>query len=265
MKSQLYRVIFLFVAIGLAACSSDDDAQTVTTPPSNQKLIKKTTETIFHGSGVGTGSNTYIMDFVYNGNELSYTLSGNRKTVFTYDGEKVLTSTSFDDDVLGSSVAFTYDGEHLIKTQSNGNGQSKTEYFYSGNVLVGSKSGYYDSGSNYVLNEERDYVIGNANVLEMTRHNYFFSATHTRMVFGHDNKNNPARYMNKYLRMIFLSEGLMGLGDNNIVSRDHYSPTDATSPTEQQHYEIIYDGDYPVEIKKYSGDYLISETLIDYL
>ncbi len=265
MKLQAFRILFLFSMFFTVSCSENDTEILTNTPPTeNQRLIKKSTETIYYGSGPGASSETNVTDFSYNGTMLDYTLSGNRKMVFTYNGDKVLTSASYTNDELGATNTFTYNGDLLVKTQSDGNGQSVKEFFYNGTTLIGSKSGYYDGAGVYILSETSDYVMNGFNVAEMTKHSYFFGELHTRMVFEYDNKINPVKFMNKYLRMIFQSEGLTGLGDNNITSRSHFSPVD-NDTADIQNYEIEYDGDYPIVIRKYSGDYLISETFIEYL
>ncbi|MEO7976107.1 hypothetical protein [Flavobacterium sp.] len=84
--------------------------------------------------------------------------------------------------------------------------------------------------------------------------------------YFYDNKNNPMKFMNKYYRMVFISEGFGGQTANNVVSRESYYPVNSEVP---KYYisEIIYNNDnFPIEIKKISkeSNNVISKTLIEY-
>lgn len=260
MKFQI-NPLFYFLIVGmLFSCSDDDSTVTINPPAEEIRQVKKITETVYYS---GT-SETHVYDFNYeNGILRSYETEG-YQTRLSYDGNKITQTGYFHNGAPTGSTSFHYQGNQLSYTLSDDADQEKTEYFYQNGQLSFSKSGYMNNGE-YVILETRSYVFDHANLLEETANSFVFGSEQTsRLVYTHDNKINPLKYMNSYLRLAFRTEGLTGLGDNNIISRTSYWNNSSTPSI--QEYEITYDGNYPVLIrKKTQSGSLVSETQIEYL
>lgn len=261
MKFQI-TPLFYFLMVGLLfSCSDDDSAVTVNPPAEEVRQVKKITETVYYGSN---DSETYTLHFNYENGILKNYESGNNRTALEYEAGKITRAVYTSDGNPAGSTTFHYQGDALSYTLSDDADQEKTEYFYQNGQLSSTKSGYMNNDE-YVILQTSSYVFYNANLLEKTTNSFTFGSEETsRLVYTHDGKTNPLKYMNPYLRLVFSTEGLTGLGDNNTISRKSYW-NNSTTPSIQE-YEITYDGNYPVLIrKKTASGTLISVTQIEYL
>lgn len=263
MKIRLNPILYFLLLVVSFSCSDDDQSNIspVNTPSAEEaRQVRKITETVFYGSD----SDTYTIDFNYENGTLKSYQSGTDRTTLEYDGPKITKAVYSSNGTPDGSTTFYYQGDRLSYTQSDDADQEKTEYTYQNGQLSSSRSGYMNDGE-YVLLQMRRYTFENANLIEKKINGFIFgSEESSRFVYTHDDKINPLKYMNPYLRLTFSSEGLTGLGDNNIISSASYWNNSSTPS--QQEYEIIYDGNYPVLIrKKTASGALISETQIEYL
>lgn len=263
MKFRLTPILYFLLMALAFSCSGDDDSIVDSVVPlsvEEVRQVKQITETVFYGPD----SDTYTIDFNYeNGLLKNYETAGNRTTL-EYDGNKVTRALYSSNGKPAGTTNFYYQGDLLSYTQSENADQEKTEYFYNDHQLSLTRNGYIDNGEFIVL-QTNSYVFGNANLLEKNTESFVFgSEESSRLVYTHDGKINPLKYMNRYLRLNFNTEGLTGLGDNNINSRMAYWNNSSTPSV--QEYEIIYDGNYPVLIrKKTPSGTLVSQTQIEYL
>lgn len=260
-KSVLIKILNVFCIAFFISCSNDGGKDT-----SNEKsiLIKKITETVYYSDG----SDTSIMDFVYENEILKSVITNTRyKTEFVYDGEKISKMNYFRDEVSSGSAVFHYNGDYLSYIFSEGDPKEKTEYSYVNGILTSEKSGYIDDGK-YIIQREQSISYDQAkNITQVINKSSLTGSEITsKSNYFYDNKNNPMKFMNKYYRMVFVTEGFGGETTNNVVSRESYYPITNEVPA---YYisEIIYNNDnFPIEIKKISkeSNKVISKTVIEY-
>ncbi|WP_269233790.1 hypothetical protein [Flavobacterium flavigenum] len=262
-KSVLIKSLCVFCVVLFISCSNDDDGKDNT---SNEKsvLIKKITETVYYSGE----SDTSIMDFVYeNGVLKSVTTNTRYKTEFVYDGEKISKLNYFRDNVASGSAVFHYNGDFLSYIYSEGNPDEKTEYSYVNGVLATEKIGYIDENKFIIQSELSISYDKTKNITQIINKSSFTgSEIISKENYFYDNKNNPMKFMNKYYRMVFISEGFSGQTTNNLVSRESYYPITNEVP---KYYinDIVYNNDnFPIEIKKISkeSNNVISKTVIEY-
>ena len=262
-KSVLIKSLCILYITIFSSCSNDDGGKDNT---SNEKsiLIKKITETVYYSDD----SETSIMDFVYENKILkSVTTNTRYKTEFLYDGEKISKMNYFRDEVPSGSAVFHYNGDFLSYISSEGDPDEKTEFSYVNGILASEKYGYID-GEKYIIQRELSISSDNAKNITQIINNSSLTGSETisKDNYFYDNKNNPMKFMNKYYRIVFISEGFGGQTANNVVSRESYYP--ATNEVPKYYIsEIIYNNDnFPIEIKKISkeSNNVISKTVIEY-
>jgi len=176
-----------------------------------------------------------------------------RRIVFTYDGEKpIKTETYSPSRLLGTSI-WNYEGD-LLKSKLNVQDieQRKTEYFYNDSEqVILEKNSTKRNDQDFVLSDESSLTYSGTNVAEIVATSYYFGFPPLiiKQAFTYDAKINPFKFQNKYLREF--SEFSLGTGENNTTSiRYQYLPENVIG---NQRIEILYDGDYPVEVKKFTG------------
>lgn len=260
-KSLLIKILNILSIVLFASCSNNEsDKDTI--PNEKSILIKKITETVYYSDE----SDTNVLEFFYEKDVLKNVVSGQYKSEFVYDGEKISKVNYFKDGLASGFTTFYYSGDFLSYTLSGENQEEKTEYSYINGILASQKSGYFN-GANYKVQEELSYSFDQAkNITEIkSKSSMFGSETISRSNYHYDNKNHPMKFMNKYYRLVFELEGFDGIAANNVLSREYYYPVTSESPS-YSNYEIIYNDDsFPVEIKKFSKtNTLISKTIIEY-
>ncbi|SEP12745.1 hypothetical protein SAMN05444671_3032 [Flavobacterium sp. CF108] len=255
-------LIKILAVILFTSCSNDNGDKDNTVDPKSI-LIKKITETIYFSND----SETQTLNFSYENNVLKSVTSGKNRSEFVYNGDKISKVNYFKNDIANGSTTFYYDGDLLEYTLSGANQDERTEYWYKNGILNLQKSGYL-TGGNFVVQEQSIYSFDqNKNATEITEKSSLFGPeTVSKNKYFYDNKNNPMKFMNKYYRLVFETEGFDGISNNNVTSREYYSPVTTETPV-YYNFEITYNADeFPVEIKKIakSNNFVISKTVIEY-
>jgi hypothetical protein len=259
MKNVIAKTI-LFIAIlsVIVSCSNDSDSSS-----GGGVLIKKISEKVYYSGQF----DLTVSNFVYESNILKSISTGTYEAKFIYNGNKIMQVDNYYNNTFDQSTKFTYSGEDLQYTLSGDNEDEKTEYSYSGGILSAIKSGYLNGNNFTILNTDNFLFNASSNVSEsITNFTNGGSNYSYKDIYTYDSKNHPMKDMNKYFRLVFSCEGFDGLSNNNVISRDSYSPVTSTIPQEYN-YQIIYNSDnFPTEIKKYAtaNNDLISETSIEY-
>lgn len=255
-------LINILTVILFASCSNDNEDKDNTVNPKSI-LIKKITETIYFSND----SETQILDFSYENNVLKSVTSGKNRSEFLYSGDKISKVNYFKNDVADGTTTFNYDGDFLSYTLSGANQDERTEYAYKNGILASQKSGYL-SNSNFIVQQEAAYSFDqNKNAAQITKRTALFGPeTISKSKYFYDNKNNPMKFMNKYYRLVFETEGFDGISNNNVTSREYYYPVTTQTPV-YYNFEITYNADdFPIEIKKIAkkDNFVISKTVIEY-
>lgn len=170
--------------------------------------------------------------FVYNSNnevikiEVSEDFCGN----FIYEDSKII--SSFGCNNPDEKTVFTYSGNTLIKTTSD---EVVNEFFYESDKLKEIKSS--NIGDNFIKKYSSKYYFSGNNVA-FTSDDVFWSSEPIITEFEYDNKNNPFKNHNLYLKLAW---GDAFLGENNAIEEK--------SGDVVIKYTIIYDSDdFPIKV-----------------
>lgn len=252
--------LFLLSLIVLStsiSCSSDDGGNE---NPANVVLIKKITEV-----SVADETETTI-HFFYQNNVLVSITQENYRTEFTYNGNKVTLMKHFNNNVQTGQTIFSYNGDLLDYTLSGEDADEKIQYYYTNGILSKAESGYIGNNNEFVVLQTEEVSFNGSNISEVNTYgnNGGFNYSY-RSKYSYDNKNCPAKFMNKHLRFLISTAGFMGINQNNYLTKETFSPSDSTTPFAQT-FEIAYDeNDFPTEIKEFStNNTLRSITKIEY-
>ncbi len=252
MKLQsLFKIILTFCLSLLLSCSSDGDG-------SNSLVLVKKVTTV--------GEESENIELIYQNNNLIKGVTGNSHIEFTYSGNKVTSSKRYVNEVLTRTNNFTYTGNLLTSITSDGVYPQKTVFFYI-NDKLSSIEYLYLSGTEWILLEKDEIQLdSNSNVSQLE--NMFNAGNEiytSRIENQFDNKNNPLRDLNPYLRLFLNFINIDELSKNNVVSNDYFSPSNGTTSVNYT-YEISYnENNFPIEIKRFSAEgSLITTTSIEY-
>ncbi len=237
-------------------CSSDDSGSSET---GNGLLVKSISYTTYD-EGI---THTDQAELNYSGNVLESVLNPpNKKIEFVYSGNKVTETKHYVDDVLSRTNTYSYDGDLLASVTSNDGEQIL--YSYNGNVLSEMTYQLFD-GSVWNTYETESYVFSQNNLIQKTQTNFLGETYESRTTYDVDDKNNPTKNMNPYLRMTLVVPGIHPMSNNNATLALVYSPSSSTTPTSGYTYEMVYNPEnYPTSIIVKEGDTIISETTIEY-
>ncbi|MCP2028185.1 hypothetical protein L1276_003353 [Flavobacterium sp. HSC-32F16] len=255
-------LIKILAVVLFTSCSNDNGDKDNTVDPKSI-LIKKITETIYFSND----SETRILNFSYENNVLKSVTSDKNRSEFLYNGDKISKVDYFKNEIANGSTTFNYDGDLLKYTLSGANQDERTEYAYTNGILASQKSGYLTDG-NFIVQKQSIYSFDqNKNATEITdKSSLFGPETISKSKYFYENKNNPMKFMNKYFRLVFETEGFDGISNNNVTSREYYYPVTTETPV-YYNFEITYNADdFPIEIKKIAkeNNFVISKTVIEY-
>lgn len=254
-KSTLFLVLILTFSV-FVSCSKDNNSE-------NELVIKKVTEEIYPGGQVRTTQET----FIYEDNKFVKSISGDGKYVtFTYDGEKVIKINRFSaTNEFLSGTNLIYSGDNLVRSEGD-SGSSYTLFSYQNGKLIKTEYGYdTSSGFNVQYKNELAYNSNENNIEKLSISAFNQTPSTSKSVIVYDDKNNPTKFMNKYLKLIFETEGFNGLSKNNKISYKYFSPISNATPINYT-YQLEYNSDnYPTNIKllKENGT-LVSNTTFEY-
>lgn len=258
MKKLITVFSLLLITISMSiSCSSDDSGNENI---EDIVLIKKVTE-ILIADEIET-----VSEFSYQNNQLKNITFGDRRTEFTYNGDKVTVVKDFNNNVLVRQATVAYNGNSLDYTLTGENSDEKTQYYYSNGNLSKVESGYIGNNDEFVVLQTEQISFNGSNISESYFTGNFggtpFSYKHK---FTYDTKNAPSKFMNKYLRLLLNTSGFRGINENNNLSKQFLSPTD-NSVLSTNTFEIIYnENDYPTEIKQFNDENVLRTiTKIEY-
>ena len=260
MKNNFKFTIFVLSILVFASCSNDSNQSSA---PLNSiaNTIKKITETTY-----STTPSSYSIEFEYQNGNLKRIFSGTNSAEYQYNGNKITSVDYYQNSVLNNSQAITYSGDFLTMIQINPNERIRLDY--SGNNL-------YTSTYESLINNS----WGTANIESFTFDNSgnqterFFSYTYQGSVqsfkssYVYDNKNNPFKMMNPYLKYLLEPNSFINKSQNNVTQSYSYPDVSSTTATLSENYEIVYNSNnYPTNIKcrRAVNNELKSEITIEY-
>ncbi len=189
------------------------------------------------------------------------------KVDFVYEGDKIVRSNSINNNVFLGYDTMVYEGNNLISVIGSNNGQ-RFDFAYNNDILTSNTYSIKD-GNNWTQINKNVYTFLNGNAVQKIK--YATSPTRitvSKSTFLFDSKNNPMRDMPTYIKLIFNIEEFLPLNLNNFISQESFDSLEATIPSKEYEYDIIYNNkDFPIQISKRlkgSTD-PISKTVIEYL
>lgn len=249
--NSFFKQMTIVCLVLLVSCSSDSDS-------SNPLVLVKRINTV--------GNESENIEFVYQNNKLIKGISGNNYIEFAYDGNKVITAKNYANNILTRTNTFAYSGELLTSITSDGSDAQRTIYTYINNKLSLIDREYL-SGTEWIFREKEEILFDtNSNISQLeTIFNAGNQVFTTKKENSFDNKNNPLRDVNPYIRLFIDFINIDELSKNNVVSYDYFSPSNSTTSVNYT-YEIIYnENEFPTEMKRFSPDgSLLSTTTIEY-
>jgi len=259
---MMKKILFALLLINIIGCSSDNEGTNTDGSGAGMK-IKSISEVVYYGSS----TSTKIGNFAYEGNKLVSLTdpTANVVTKFVYANNKITQFNVYQNNTLVATQNVSYDGDNL-KTVITGSGNTKTEYFYENGILKAKKeSTLY--GNTWTENAGEEYRFDqNGNVTQVLSTSQY-STSMLKSKYFHDNRNNPFKGQNPYLKYLLDFESFNVFDANNILTQERYSNAESTEPYGTTTYEIQYNANnYPVEIKKInsSNNALIAKTTIVY-
>lgn len=242
MRKTLLLAVFTFVFI-ISSCSSDDNDSGGLSGPKISSIHQKR-----YYNGSIDAETTF--NFNYSNNILdNVTVSDDSKVAFTYSGNKITSTNVYYQNVLQGTWSFTYSGDNLVTFRNNIEDE-KAEFTYSDGKLISKVSSYLD-GDNWVSYATENYIFNS----DLNLQQKIWSGTGTpasKLTYEYDNRNNPFKNMNPYLRFIIGFETLNPLNANNSIKDYEYSTVNSTIGDLRHNYQITYNAEnYPISIKKY--------------
>lgn len=257
------KFILLFSASLIFACSSDDS--TINSETDETVLVSKITQSVYYSNS----ENTSVTNFNYASEKLVSISSDNmnNRLEFVYEGDKIVKANQINNNTIVGFNTLSYEGNNL-KSILQSNNSNKTEYTYSNNILNSEiYSSFYDGV--WTQMDKKTYTFVNGNTTQIIHHmtntgiNLISKSTYT-----FDSKNNPMRDMDPVIKLLLSFEGFSPLNSNNEISQKSFNNLQATTPSEEYSYDIIYNSDnFPIQIiRKVAGSTNpISKTVIEYL
>lgn len=228
MKKLINFVTFSIIFSTLfGACSTSDDNE-----DDKKKVISKIITKYLDYDGIKEVEVTETNTFVYNSNnevikiEVSEDFCGN----FIYEDSKII--SSYGCISPDEKTVFSYSGNTLIKTTSD---EVVNEFFYDSDKLKEVK--FSTISDNFTKKYSNKYYFSGNNVA-LTSEDVFWNSEPTIIEYEYDNKNNPFKNHNLYLKLAW---GAAFLGENNAVEE--------ISGDVVIKYTIIYDSDdFPIKV-----------------
>lgn len=221
----IFVSVFIFALLG--ACSPSED-----NVDDKKKYISKIITKYLDYDGIKEVIVTETNTFIYNTNnevikiEVSEDFCGN----FIYENSKII--SSFGCINPDEKTVFSYSGNTLIKTTSD---EVVNEFFYESNKIKEIKSS--NISDNFTKKYSSKYYFSGNNVA-LTSEDAYWNSEPTITEYEYDNKNNPFKNHNLYLKLVW---GPAFLGENNAIKE--------TSGDVVIKYTIIYDSEnFPIKV-----------------
>jgi len=264
---MLKKFALLLLFSTLLACSSDDNANTVSN--GEKVLIKRMTTTgpDFEGSSV--------TEYDYENEKLTTISDRFSIATFSYEGDKI---TSIDvENLIGqyqgeiNHIYFFYNGNQLASTIVTSDFY-KTAYSFQNNLLVSEITSLSESPN--ILISSKDYSYINGNAVSMMDNVFLYDENplpYSKTDYTFDTKNNMTRDFSPYMKQAIFT-GLpyvkSGLSKNNILTEKKIDLTENRVTYTEYRYEYVYNAkDFPIEVKKFNvtTNTLLTITAIEYL
>lgn len=242
------KILFLLILPFLNGCSSDGSNEDSNSDVQLQNVPLKITETIYFGSS----SDVTTTKFNYAGGKLISLekLNEPRKTLITYNGDKPVKFSIYNNGVLVKEQNINYQGDKLLSVIDSQN-LEKTEFYYTNEVLdliTHSQS----SGGSWITNSTDKYFFSNSNLIKKYHTTYYPSASAIKIEYDFDTKNNPFKNLNKYLKLLLEYETIEVGNLNNSTSARYYATVSSTTPESNRNFVNTYNSNnYPTEVIKY--------------
>ena len=257
-----WRVVLLTV-VGLNfSCSSDDTNENDETV-SLSKTIKKYSEKVYYNQQIDY---QFTANFNYSEGKLVSISDAQNVLEFHYNSNKMSQIKKYSNNQLVSTNYLNYEGSFLTSIVNDSNDEKQILTYINGTLFL--VKNQHLENSNWITDSEKQYTFLANNIQQVIIQNYSFSFSN-KSTFEYDDKNNPMKMMNPYLKFILQYETCDFISSNNILKRYSYSDVNSSTGTLSHQYEITYDAEnYPVLIKKYdvsaTQPILISEAIIEY-
>lgn len=265
MKKASLPFFLLSFLLTTLSCSNDDNDIIDSTDDDNlitqSKTINFIEEKIYYNGQIDSQSSA---SFNYENNQLISLIDGNFKVEFLYNGEKIIESKLFINNVYELSNFFMYEGNLLKSVTQEG---EQTLFTYQGDVLASKVNKYEDNG-NWITFRSENYQFSNGNITQQIT-NQFSNTTPYKTTYQYDDKNSIFKGMNPYLKYFIEFETIDPISKNNKLKTFAYENVNSSQGVQSHEYVIIYDVDnYPTSVKKYRFDgvqqELISELTVIY-
>ena len=260
MKNSFKFILFVLSILIFSSCSNDSNQAAA---PSNSivNTIKKITETTY-----STTPSSYSIDFEYQNGNLKRIFSGTNSAEYQYNGNKIISVNYYQNSVLNNSQEITYSGDLLVMKQINANERIRLDY--NGNNLFSST---YESliNNNWGSANTESFIFDNNGNQTQRIFSYNYSGTvqSFKSTYVYDNKNNPFKMMNPYLKYLLEPNSFINKSQNNVTQSYSYPDASSTTATLSENYEIVYNSqNYPTNIKcrRAINNELKSEITIEY-
>ncbi|NJM80734.1 MAG: hypothetical protein HC854_16010 [Flavobacterium sp.] len=262
MKNLNQIFLFLTVVFSVISCNNDDttiEEQIV----SSNKTIKKYSEKIYYNNQIDY---QFSADFNYSQGKLISISDSQNVLEFNYNSNKITQIKKYTNNQLVDTNNLSYDGD-LLRSITNESNDEKTTFSYVNGVLSSQINQYLDNQT-WITHLESKYTFQMNNIQQLITKNFSFSSSN-KSTFEYDEKNNPMRNMNIYLKYILQYETCDFISKGNLLKQYSYSDIDSSDRILSHEYVITYDSDnYPTLVKKYGvfngQQNLISEAVIEY-
>lgn len=223
------KLFFLLASVTLMftlilSCSSDDDSiPVIDEPAESNAYIKKITNVVLADSD-GT-TETYVVDFEYQGNQLKRIVTGNGHTEFEYLNGKIVTYANYDGSNETSNGELVYEGDRLTHTLADDSGYKfRIDYTYSNDGKLKrtqqcSGTEPCPDGNNY-----NEFLYQNDNIVqEVSSWAPFGSPIVTTYNYTFDDKKNPFTNYSEAIRILLRDLVNAALSKNNYTSQTDYN------------------------------------------
>ena len=230
-------------------------------------------------------SNSIILCKTIKYNETTSTNVISHRDEFTYDGNKLIQTNAFRNDVLNRKSLFFYTGDLItqVKTYNSSNQLIYLEvytynnsnqliqsisydqgildvretYSYNQNGTI-NKLTYYNYGQpQEILSENTTFSINNGNLVSINKIEYSLNQNNKLITFVYDDKNSPFRNLNPSVKFILMDSEFFN--SNNAINRTETN-SDPIYSNRIDNYQYLYNSDnYPTVVTSSSPNSNIAE------